>query len=90
MSTYLVLDAHNVIQNNIEWDGVTPYDPPAGTRLVAYNGAAGAGWKFDGQRAVDPRPVEQPAEPGPPPPTALERLAAELSISPEALRKKLR
>jgi hypothetical protein len=32
MSTYLILDERNVIQNNIEWDGVSPYDPPAGTR----------------------------------------------------------
>ena len=91
MSAYLVLDEHNVIQNNIEWDGVTPYEPPAGTRLVAYDGAAGAGWQFDGKRAVDPRPVEEPAPPaGSPPVTALERLAAELGISPEVLRAKLK
>ena len=91
MSTYLLLDAHNAIQNNIEWDGVAPYDPPAGTRLVRYDGPAGAGWQFDGQRAVDPRPVEEPAPPaGSPPVTALERLAAELGISPEVLRAKLK
>jgi hypothetical protein len=90
MSAYLIVDAHNVVQNNIEWDGVSPYEPPAGMRLVAYDGAAGAGWQFDGKRAVDPRQVEEPAPPaGPPPFTALERLAAELGMSPEALRAKL-
>jgi hypothetical protein len=35
--------------------------------------------------------VEEPAPPaGPPPVTALERLAAELGISPEVLRAKLK
>jgi hypothetical protein len=91
VSTYLILDSNNSIVNNIEWDGVTPYDAPPGTRMVSYDGAAGADWKFDGQRAIDPRPVEQPPASPPQPPaiTALERLAAELGISPEALRAKL-
>jgi hypothetical protein len=91
MSAYLIVDAHNVVQNNIEWDAVSPYEPPAGTRLVAHDGPAGAGWQFDGKRAVDPRPVEEPPASPPQPPaiTALERLAAELGMSLEALRAKL-
>ena len=90
MSTYLVLDANNVIQNNIEWDGVSDYSPAEGMRLVAYDGPAGAGWRFDGKKAIDPRPPETPRPAAPPARTAIERLAAELGMTPEALEKKLR
>ena len=89
MSTYLVLDANNVIQNNIEWDGVSDYSPAEGMRLVAYDGPAGAGWRFDGKKAIDPRPPEPPGPAAPPAPTAIERLAAELGMTPDALTKKL-
>lgn len=89
MSVYLVVDKDNVIQNNIEWDGVSDYSPGEGLRLVAYDGPAGAGWKWDGAKATDPNPPSPQVVAQPTPLSTLERLAKELGLPPEALTAKL-
>jgi hypothetical protein len=34
MATYALVDASGNIQNTIAWDGVTPFTPPDGQKLV--------------------------------------------------------
>lgn len=43
---YAIVDnATKVVQNVIVWDGVTPFNPPAGTTLVNIdNTLCGPGW----------------------------------------------
>jgi hypothetical protein len=85
MSTYLVVDERNIIQNMIEWDGTSDWPPPEGARLVRYYGVAGIGWTYDDQRgAIDQRPPEEPQ-----PAIGVDKLAKELGMSPKALRAKL-
>jgi len=44
----VVRTADNVVVNVIEWDGVRPYTPPAGTQLVDGTGKdVGPGWVYD-------------------------------------------
>lgn len=33
MASYAILDASGVWQNTIEWDGITPFNPPSGSTL---------------------------------------------------------
>ena len=39
-----------VIENNSTWE------PPSGTTLIKYDGAAGVGWNWTGTECVDPNP----------------------------------
>ena len=57
MTTYLLIDNTNTITNTIDWDGIKPFTPPTGTTLVQFIGPSGIGWKWDGIKAIDPRPV---------------------------------
>ena len=89
MGTYLVVDRNNVIRNNIEWDGKSDYSSGDGLRLVAYDGPAGAGWKWDGAAAtaIDQNslsPMEQRKSQ-----SGIRLLAMELGMTPEALVAKL-
>lgn len=44
-----------IVENICLWDGVTPWQPPAGTSVVALNGRmAGIGWTYDGQTFTPP------------------------------------
>jgi hypothetical protein len=69
MATYLVIDANNVIQNIVDWDGTTPFQPDGDT-LVAYNGAAAVGWTWNGTTATNPNPAPVQAVVPPLPPQA--------------------
>ncbi|WP_157218662.1 hypothetical protein [Flavisphingomonas formosensis] len=48
-ATWLVLDAEGVVVNSVEWDGSTPWMPPAGCSIVpgAANPGVGIGWTRD-------------------------------------------
>jgi hypothetical protein len=46
---YAVIDGSGNVVNTIEWDGVTPWSPPAGDTAIPTNGApASIGWTWDG------------------------------------------
>ena len=61
MDTYAVLNSENIVVNLIVWDGVTPYDPGAGMRIVAAGQDAAIGYLFDGLNFIAP---VQPANEG--------------------------
>lgn len=56
----VVRTADNLVVNVIEWDGVAPYTPPAGTFLVDGTGKdVGPGYSYDpatGQFTAPPDP----------------------------------
>lgn len=58
----LVRTADNVVDNAIEWDGVTPYTPPAGTYLVNADGKdMGPQYRYDPNTGEFTPPPEPPA-----------------------------
>jgi hypothetical protein len=52
-----------VVVNVIDWDGVTPYTPPEGCELHAWEGPVSIGWTWVDGAPVDPNPLPEPAEP---------------------------
>jgi hypothetical protein len=56
---YAIINAEGLVVNAIEWDGVTPWRPPADhIALPLIEG--GIGWTFaDGQFSPPPEPVLQ-------------------------------
>ena len=55
---WAVIDGGTVV-NTVVWDGVSDWQPPAGTTLVplADHPHAGIGWEWDGTTFTDNRPV---------------------------------
>lgn len=49
MATFLVLDKDNNAVNSIIIDGES---------VIKYEGPWGAGWKWDGEKCIDPNPIE--------------------------------
>jgi hypothetical protein len=46
---YTVVDGAGNVVNTVEWDGVTPWSPPAGQTGIPTNGApVSIGWTWDG------------------------------------------
>lgn len=59
----LVRTADNMVVNVIEWDGVTPYTPPADVTVVNCDGkVAGPGFTYDPATGdfIDPPPPDAP------------------------------
>ena len=56
-----------VVVNVIDWDGVTPYAPPEGCELHAWEGPVSIGWAWVDGAPVDPTPPPPPPEPVAPP-----------------------
>jgi len=63
MAQYLVVDTTGTVINVIEWDGVTPHEPPGGTTLVKHD-SAGIGWTTDDGVQFTPPPPALPKLPG--------------------------
>jgi len=65
MSTYLVVNSDGLVENAIEWDGETEYDPGEGCTLEAVDGKPGGPWvgwtKNKGKFVAPPAP---PVDPG--------------------------
>lgn len=55
-----------IIVNIINWDGVTPYTPPAGCELHRWAGRMNIGWAW-----VDGAPIDPDAPPSPETPVAV-------------------
>jgi len=57
-NTYAVIDNNNIARNFILWDGVSPYDPGEGFRLVKINSGISYdyNWIYDEntQNFIDP------------------------------------
>jgi hypothetical protein len=53
---WFLVDAQNIIDNIIEYDGVSLYTPPNGLKLVNYTGSepASPGYSWDGTNPVAP------------------------------------
>ena len=53
---WFLVDAQSIIDNIIEYDGVSPYTPPNGLKLVNYTGSepASPGYSWDGTNPVAP------------------------------------
>lgn len=75
MPTHVVVHKGQIL-NIIEWDGRSDVWAPIGAEVHAYQGPAGVGWAWDGNKAIDPRPptpdapvipVIAPTTGGPPP-----------------------
>jgi hypothetical protein len=45
---------NGIVVNVILWDGVTPYTPPEGCELHAWDGPVNIGWLWDDNAPVDP------------------------------------
>lgn len=56
---------NGVIVNIVDWDGVTPYNPPEGCELHQWDGPMNIGWAWVDGAPVDPNPPP-PAEPDAP------------------------
>lgn len=56
---------NDVVVNIIEWDGVSPYAPPEGCQLHAWNGPVDIGWLWVDGAPVDPNPPPPPEPPAP-------------------------
>lgn len=50
-----------VVVNVVHWDGVTPYTPPDGCDLHAWDGPVSIGWAWVDGAPVDPNPPPPPA-----------------------------
>lgn len=60
---YALLDSTNTVVNVIEWDGVSPWTPPAAhIAIPLING--GIGWTFADGQFIPPPPEPEP-EPEP-------------------------
>jgi len=57
---YYLLVKDGIIENAIDYDGVSPYTPPEGHELVSTDQFFSIGWTWDGTQPVAP--------PEPPPP----------------------
>lgn len=66
--THAIIDQNNIVENIIVWDGVTPWSPPEGSKIVKYEGEVHIGWKWNGTNFADPNP-----KPLPPVPTNIEQ-----------------
>ena len=53
MASYAVVDEAGIVVNVIEYDGISPYTPPAGTTLVQSDIAA-RGYNYDGTTFTNP------------------------------------
>jgi hypothetical protein len=52
---------NGVVVNVIAWDGVTPYEPPEGCELYAWDGPVNIGWAWVDGAPIDPNPpITQP------------------------------
>lgn len=57
MAQYAIIDASNTVVNTIEWDGSTPWTPPAGDTAIPTSGApVSIGWTWDGHNFLPPAP----------------------------------
>lgn len=65
---YVIIRGGKVV-NVVEWDGVAPWAPPAGTMAERHD-AAGVGWDWNNGNPTDPTPPPPP----PPPPIDLSNL----------------
>lgn len=52
MKTYLVLDAGNLVQNAVLWDGISDWAPPAGYTVALAND--GEYYEFGQPRGIPP------------------------------------
>jgi hypothetical protein len=52
---------NGIVVNVIDWDGITPYAPPEGSELYAWDGPVNIGWAWVDDAPVDPNPP--PVEP---------------------------
>jgi hypothetical protein len=67
MSTYAVV-VSGMIQNLIEWDGVSQWTPPQGALVAVCAVACGSGWTWNNGNPINPNP---PPALQPPPPLVL-------------------
>jgi hypothetical protein len=51
---------NGIVVNVIDWDGSTPYTPPEGSKLCAWDGPVNIGWLWDDNAPVDPNPSPLP------------------------------
>jgi len=59
MAWILVKDG--IIVNHIEYDGVSPYEPPENQQMFKYDDPFNVGWSWDGTKAVEPvLPLPEP------------------------------
>ena len=74
MARYCLI-RNGVVENVIAWDGVAPWQAPAGYQVIT-DDRASPGWRYDGAVFTPPAPVPAP------PPGMEERLkTAEADIS---------
>lgn len=60
MPQYAVVNADNIVENVVVWDGASLWRPPEGRILVdAENKKCNVGWKHDNGEFTDPNPPEE-------------------------------
>ena len=47
MQNYAVIDGNGNVINVITWDGISPFVPPIGTKVIQTD-TAGIGWTYNG------------------------------------------
>ena len=60
MQYAVIHTATGAIENIIEWDGVSPWEPPAGCNVVASQSYAIGGTLVDGVYTPPPQPESEP------------------------------
>jgi|APCry1669189844_1035258.scaffolds.fasta_scaffold04682_2 hypothetical protein len=62
MATYAIVNSNtNIVENHIEWDGITEYEPPEGTILIeVVNQMVDFGYTWNGSTFIAPEPTPKP------------------------------
>lgn len=61
MKNYALINTENIVVNVTRWDGISPWQPPAGQQAVELTSEAGIGWSYiDGQFIPPPEPEPTP------------------------------